>query len=158
MGNIGTPEILIVLIVALLVLGPQRLPQAARQVGRAMAEFRKVTGGLQAEMRDAMSSIETEIKSATDLSVPDVSLPETTPPPAKPYIFEPPAVGPAVEPPAVEPPVVGTPVVEAPVLETPAAGMVPPPPEMIAVADPEPNVEPTVVTEKSPEGDAPAQG
>lgn len=90
MGNIGTPEILIVLIVALLVLGPQRLPQAARQFGKAMAEFRRVTGGLQAEMRDAMSSIETEIKSAVDLNDEPPVIP-----PAKPYIFEPPAVGPA---------------------------------------------------------------
>ncbi len=90
MSNLGTPEILVVLIVALLVLGPQRLPQAARQFGKAMAEFRRVTGGLQAEMRDAMSSIETEIKSAIDTDGP-----QATPPPAKPAIFEPPAVGPA---------------------------------------------------------------
>jgi Tat protein translocase TatB subunit len=89
-SNIGTPEILVVLIVALLVLGPQRLPQAARQFGKAMAEFRRVTGGLQAEMRDAMSTIENEIKSATDTTGP-----QATPPPAKPAIFEPPTVGPA---------------------------------------------------------------
>lgn len=90
MGNIGTPEILVVLIVALLVLGPQRLPQAARQFGKAMAEFRRVTGGLQAEMRDAMSTIENEIKTATDTTGP-----QAAPPSARPYIFEPPAVGPA---------------------------------------------------------------
>lgn len=96
MGNIGTPEILVVLIIALLVLGPQRLPQAARQFGKAMAEFRRVTGGLQAEMRDAMSTIENEIKSATDITGPQATpLNETPPASAKPYIFEPPAVGPS---------------------------------------------------------------
>ncbi|MDP1792708.1 MAG: twin-arginine translocase TatA/TatE family subunit [Acidimicrobiales bacterium] len=141
MGNIGTPEILIVLIVALLVLGPTRLPQAARQVGKAMAEFRRVTGGLQAEMRDAMSSIESEIKSATDISVPET----VTPPPAKPYIFEPPAVGPAAE--------------------SPGPGMIAPPPEM--VVEPQASVAEVaaapVDSESSPrqeplQGDAPAEG
>ena len=61
-----------------------------------MAEFRRVTGGLQAEMRDAMSTIENEIKSAVEL---DTTGPQATPPPppARPYIFEPPSVGPAPE-------------------------------------------------------------
>jgi sec-independent protein translocase protein TatB len=60
-GNIGGPELLVVLIIALLVLGPNRLPQAARSMGKAMAEFRRVTGGLQAEVRDAMSQLEDEV-------------------------------------------------------------------------------------------------
>lgn len=87
MGNIGTPEIFIVLIVALLVLGPTRLPQAARSFGKALSEFRRVTGGLQAEMRDAVSSIENEINVFKDEGKPQI------PPPA-PYVFDPPAVPP----------------------------------------------------------------
>ena len=55
MGSIGGQEILIVLLVALIVLGPKRLPQAARQVGRAVAEFRRVTSEFQAEVRDAIA-------------------------------------------------------------------------------------------------------
>jgi Tat protein translocase TatB subunit len=78
-GNIGGPEIIIVLIVALLVLGPNRLPQAARSMGKAMAEFRKVTGGLQAEMRDAMSTLENEVNSTT-APPPIPSPPPPTPP------------------------------------------------------------------------------
>ena len=64
MGNIGGPELLVILIVALLVLGPNRLPQAARSMGKAMAEFRRVTGGLQNEVRDAMSQLENELSVA----------------------------------------------------------------------------------------------
>lgn len=56
MGSIGAPEILVILVVALLVLGPNRLPEAARQVGRAMAEMRRISAGFQAEMRDAMQT------------------------------------------------------------------------------------------------------
>jgi Tat protein translocase TatB subunit len=56
-GSVGVPEILVILIVALVVLGPNRLPEAARQVGKAMSEFKRVTAGLQAEVRDAMEPI-----------------------------------------------------------------------------------------------------
>jgi len=56
MGSIGAPEILVILVVALLVLGPNRLPEAARQVGRVMAEMRRISAGFQAEMRDAMQT------------------------------------------------------------------------------------------------------
>jgi Tat protein translocase TatB subunit len=51
-GSIGLPEILVVLVVALVVLGPKRLPDAARQMGKAVAEFRRMSAGLQAEVRD----------------------------------------------------------------------------------------------------------
>ena len=56
MFNVGGPEVLIILVVALVVLGPTKLPEAARQVGKAMAEFRRVSSGFQAEIRDAMQT------------------------------------------------------------------------------------------------------
>jgi sec-independent protein translocase protein TatB len=86
-GNIGGPEIIVVLIIALLVLGPNRLPQAARQMGKAMAEFRKVTGGLQAEVRDAMSQLENEVSFTEPPGPPEIpAVPPPTPsvPPAPP--------------------------------------------------------------------------
>ena len=57
MFNVGTPELLVILLVALIILGPQRLPEAARQVGRAMSELRRLSSGFQAEMRDAMEPL-----------------------------------------------------------------------------------------------------
>jgi sec-independent protein translocase protein TatA len=39
--NVGPLEILLVAIIALIVLGPQRLPEVARSVGRGMREFRQ---------------------------------------------------------------------------------------------------------------------
>jgi Sec-independent protein translocase protein TatA len=56
MGSLGGAEILVILVVALLVLGPERLPDAARQVGRVMAELRRMSSGFQAEIRDAMQT------------------------------------------------------------------------------------------------------
>jgi TatA/E family protein of Tat protein translocase len=37
------PELLVILVVALLVLGPKRLPEIARSLGRGMAEFRRAS-------------------------------------------------------------------------------------------------------------------
>ena len=56
MGNIGGGEILVIMLVALLVLGPAKLPDAARQLGKAVAEFRKVSGGFQRELRAALEA------------------------------------------------------------------------------------------------------
>ena len=54
MFNVGPAEVLIILLVALLVLGPKKLPEAARQIGKAMSEFRRVTSGLQDEVRHVL--------------------------------------------------------------------------------------------------------
>jgi Tat protein translocase TatB subunit len=54
MGNLGAPEVLVIFIVALIVLGPNKLPDAARQVGKAMTEIRRVSSGFQRELKDAM--------------------------------------------------------------------------------------------------------
>ena len=45
MPNIGLPEILIVLVIALIVFGPRRLPEMGRSLGRGIREFKEsVTG------------------------------------------------------------------------------------------------------------------
>lgn len=54
MWNVGGAEILVVLVVALIVLGPTKLPEAARQIGTFVTEFRRVSGGFQRELREAI--------------------------------------------------------------------------------------------------------
>lgn len=49
--DVSAAKILVVLVVALMVLGPDRLPQAARQAGRYANEFRRFRDGLHAEVR-----------------------------------------------------------------------------------------------------------
>jgi sec-independent protein translocase protein TatA len=45
MSGIGLPEILIVLVIALVVLGPKRLPDAGRSLGRGLREFKGAISG-----------------------------------------------------------------------------------------------------------------
>lgn len=64
MFNVGGAEFLVILLVALLVLGPNKLPQAARQVGHFLGEFRRIADGFQQELKTAMD-VEAPAKSAT---------------------------------------------------------------------------------------------
>ena len=82
MFGIGMPELLVILVVALIVLGPKRLPEIARSLGRGMAEFRRASN----EFSRTLSA----------------SLEEPPQPPAPPQQTTPAATTPAVKPP--EPP------------------------------------------------------
>jgi sec-independent protein translocase protein TatB len=54
MFNVGGGELLVIFLVALIVLGPAKLPEVARQVGGVMREIRRISSGFQDEMRAAM--------------------------------------------------------------------------------------------------------
>lgn len=45
LGNIGPLEIVVVLIIALIVFGPKRLPELGRSLGKGIREFRGSLGG-----------------------------------------------------------------------------------------------------------------
>jgi sec-independent protein translocase protein TatA len=45
MGPIGFPELVIILVLALIVLGPKKLPDAGRSIGKGMREFKDAIGG-----------------------------------------------------------------------------------------------------------------
>ena len=59
MPSLGPAEILVILVIALLVFGPNKLPDIARQVGRGMREFRRVQQHLGGELRDVVSEFDT---------------------------------------------------------------------------------------------------
>ena len=42
-GNIGLPEMMLIMAIALLVFGPKKLPEVGRSIGKAMREFKKST-------------------------------------------------------------------------------------------------------------------
>jgi TatA/E family protein of Tat protein translocase len=51
MFGIGMPELLVILGLALIVLGPKRLPEIARALGKGMSEFRRASEELKEELR-----------------------------------------------------------------------------------------------------------
>ena len=50
------PELIIILVVALLILGPKKLPEIARSLGRGMAEFRRASTELQRTITEPLQS------------------------------------------------------------------------------------------------------
>ena len=54
MFNLSGSEIIVILLLALVVLGPEKLPEAVRRAGRAYAELRKIGTSFQAEMRSVL--------------------------------------------------------------------------------------------------------
>jgi sec-independent protein translocase protein TatB len=64
MFNVGGGELLVIFLIALIVLGPDKLPGAARQAGKFVGEFRRMSQGFQQELRDAMD-LGPEVKSIT---------------------------------------------------------------------------------------------
>ena len=69
-GLFAPEHLLVVLVVALLVLGPEKLPEVAQQVGRGMREFRRAQRHLSAELGDMVTTFD-ETMPSTTMSLPD---------------------------------------------------------------------------------------
>jgi sec-independent protein translocase protein TatA len=63
MPSLGAPEIVIILVLALLVFGPKRLPEMGRSLGRTVREFKKASDSARKEF--GVDEIEKEIKGVT---------------------------------------------------------------------------------------------
>ncbi len=84
MFGIGMSEILLILVIALIVLGPQKLPEVARFIGKALNEIRRATNEIKASMdvdsglKDIKKSF-SEMNSGYDPSERQHSDPQTPP-------------------------------------------------------------------------------
>jgi len=91
--DIGGPEVLLIMLVALLLFGSQRLPDLARSLGKSIREFKKATAGLEEEFRRAMEAPQppaprppaaatVPASPAAPASAPAGAAPASTPPPS----------------------------------------------------------------------------
>jgi len=60
MFNVGGGELLVIMLLALIVLGPQKLPGAVRQAGRVMGEVRRISSGFQQELKQALDDSDSD--------------------------------------------------------------------------------------------------
>ena len=58
MFGVGFPELVVILAVALIVLGPQRLPEVARMLGRAYGQLRRASEEFQQTIRQDLAALE----------------------------------------------------------------------------------------------------
>lgn len=74
-GTLGGPEVILILVVALIVFGPRRLPEIGKSMGKMLAEFRKASTDFKRTIED-----ELEAEKSRETQPTPVAAPEITPP------------------------------------------------------------------------------
>ena len=83
-GTLGGPELLLILIIALIVFGPRKLPEIGKSLGKMMVEFRRASNDFKRTLEDEVEAekLRTAIEPAhVDLSPPPAMNTETASPP-----------------------------------------------------------------------------
>ena len=84
-GSIGMPELVIILVIALIIFGPRKLPELGRSLGRSIGEFKKASNELRSTLEEEIRIEETrEQKKATKAEQDSAIAAASTPPSATP--------------------------------------------------------------------------
>ena len=70
-GTLGGSELFLILVVALIVFGPRKLPEIGKSIGRMMAEFRKASNDFRRTIEDEVEA--EKLREATRIDVPSWS-------------------------------------------------------------------------------------
>jgi TatA/E family protein of Tat protein translocase len=88
MGPIGMPELVIILVIALIIFGPRKLPELGKSLGRSLNEFKKASTDLQNTLEQ-----EIRIEEQKEQAVKSRTQAEAQAPPAESPVLDPPASG-----------------------------------------------------------------
>ena len=77
-GSIGMPELIIILVIALIIFGPRKLPELGRSLGRSINEFKKASNELRSTLED---EIRVEEQRERTTAAASAAPPAATPPP-----------------------------------------------------------------------------
>jgi len=87
--NLGMPELIFIFLLALVVVGPKRLPGLARQFGKYMADFKRASNEFKNQLETEMMNIELEERAKKQAEAPQILPPEK---PAEPAIMPAPGI------------------------------------------------------------------
>jgi Tat protein translocase TatB subunit len=79
--NLGMPELIFIFLLALVVVGPKRLPGLARQLGKYMADFKRASNEFKNQLETEMMNIELEERAKKQAEAPRILPPEVPPGP-----------------------------------------------------------------------------
>ena len=77
-GNIGMPELLVIMAIALLIFGPKKLPEVGKSLGKALREFRRTTDEIKEKIEEEIQAeefrdIKNNIEDLKDISVENIT-------------------------------------------------------------------------------------
>jgi len=75
--NLGIPEMIFIFVLALIIFGPKKMPEIGRQIGRALAEFKRASNEFKAQIETEIRQMEVETNVPTYVSEP-AAPPENT--------------------------------------------------------------------------------
>ncbi|OFW01863.1 MAG: twin arginine-targeting protein translocase TatB [Acidobacteria bacterium RIFCSPLOWO2_02_FULL_68_18] len=89
-GSIGMPELIIILVIALIIFGPRKLPELGRSLGRSIGEFKRASNELRSTLEEEIRIEDQRDQRTAARAEQDAAMaagaasPAATPPPAAP--------------------------------------------------------------------------